>query len=389
MKMTQSMQQLQLLATLNCTLLITLILAILANQVDLAKADGWSYKDQQHWKCDATNMRQSPIDIETDKVVFKKDVSLNFVNYDQEVEFNLKNTHHSVSMEPIKTNELKPIIELNWVEGGNEFELQEIHFHWGDGVNKGSEHEINNVRAAAEMHMVHYRKGLSKEDIGSIENSVVVIGVLIESDQMDHNKLEPLVAAASKVNGTDSQSKCDHPEHLINLLPDNTASFFTYNGSLTTPPCYEVVTWVIMAQPVYLSQSSLIELSQFKRVGDSKTAESIGPNYRDIQPLLDRPVYSSYDLRSAIPATKPTDTHLKSKGLFEFRKALKQYVPEVKSRLGWRLVSAVTRATQFFSRSPSTTPTSAPEPNTLVEEPTPVVSQEITSPPPPPPPPSG
>jgi hypothetical protein len=30
------------------------------------------------------------------------------------------------------------------------------------------------------MHMVHYRKGLSKEDIGSVDNSVVVIGVFIE-----------------------------------------------------------------------------------------------------------------------------------------------------------------------------------------------------------------
>lgn len=31
-----------------------------------------------------------------------------------------------------------------------------------------------------QMHMVHYKKGISKADIGNVENSVLVIGVLVE-----------------------------------------------------------------------------------------------------------------------------------------------------------------------------------------------------------------
>lgn len=218
----------------------------------------WNYKNQNGWgqeypECKGTKMRQSPINIITDKVTLEPKYKLEFVDYDQQVEFQLKNTHHSISVVPIPSVSI-PTIKLTWLPGGmNEFELQEIHFHWGDGKNKGSEHEINAQRSAAEMHMVHYRKGVNKTEIGSIENSVVVIGVLIEPDSKEHQKLEGLVQYASQINGTDNEYICDEPQNLINLLPEHHQSFYTYAGSLTTPPCYEVVTWIIMSEPVYMS----------------------------------------------------------------------------------------------------------------------------------------
>lgn len=30
------------------------------------------------------------------------------------------------------------------------------------------------------MHLVHYKKGIKREDIGNVENSVVVVGIMIE-----------------------------------------------------------------------------------------------------------------------------------------------------------------------------------------------------------------
>lgn len=115
---------------------------------------GWNYLEQSKWAgeypdCRGAKLRQSPIDIITDNVVFGPRMRLEFVNYDQEVEFELKNTHHSVSLTPVASL-AKPALRLNFVAGAEEFELQEIHFHWGDGANKGSEHEINDQKAAAE-----------------------------------------------------------------------------------------------------------------------------------------------------------------------------------------------------------------------------------------------
>lgn len=96
-------------------------------------------------------MRQSPIDIKTDTVVLKPELHLDFIDYDQEVEFQVKNTHHSVSLKPQPLMS-QPSVALSWLpEGSNQFELGEIHFHWGDGLNKGSEHEINGQAGAAEV----------------------------------------------------------------------------------------------------------------------------------------------------------------------------------------------------------------------------------------------
>ena len=33
------------------------------------------------------------------------------------------------------------------------------------------------------------------------------------------------------------------------------SSYFSYQGSLTTPDCNEVVSWIIMESPIYISES--------------------------------------------------------------------------------------------------------------------------------------
>lgn len=85
----------------------------------------------------------------TDDVVIEPEYELDFIDYDQEVEFQIKNIHHTISARPIGTA-TKPALRLNWLDDCV-FELNEIHFHWGNGIDKGSEHEINGQRAAAEV----------------------------------------------------------------------------------------------------------------------------------------------------------------------------------------------------------------------------------------------
>lgn len=267
----------------------------------------WTYDQQSEWAgeyplCQGVKMRQSPIDIVTNQTVLLPDAKLEFINWDQAIDFSVKNTHHSVSVAPHLTANL-PTVKLGWLpDGHNTYELQDIHFHWGDGEKKGSEHEINGEKAAAEMHMVHYKKGVNKTDIGNVEDSVLVIGVLIESDKLEHNKLEAIIAETTHVNGTDEVYLTNNPEDVGHLLPDNHNSFFTYSGSLTTPPCYEVVTWVVMSEPVYMSHDSLVELANIEaKLPDG--VKKINHNNRDIQPLLDRPVYVSFEVSKARPTT--------------------------------------------------------------------------------------
>lgn len=127
-----------------------------------SKAPHWNYLNQELWtsqfpQCKGLNLRQSPIDIVTSKVKFSPTLKLEFSDYHQEVEFEFKNTGHSISLTPIVESGRKPTVRINWLPDGDEFELAEIHFHWGDGINKGSEHEINDQRAAAEVSQMEER----------------------------------------------------------------------------------------------------------------------------------------------------------------------------------------------------------------------------------------
>lgn len=231
-----------------------------------SNATAWNHTSQEDWArdfplCASESMRPSPIDIHTDQTKYKSNLRIELNNYDHEIPLNLMTTHHSVSVKP--NNEPFPSVRLSWLPNDERvFDLQEIHFHWGcDGNHKGSEHAINGNLAGAEMHLVHFKRGINKTHIGKIANSIVVLGVLIEPDDLvyTHTKVDKLVEDLAKVNGTqtDEEFVSEEPELLSDLLPYDYNNFYTYNGSLTTPPCYEVVTWIVMNSPIYMSRDQV------------------------------------------------------------------------------------------------------------------------------------
>ncbi len=64
------------------------------------------------------------------------------------------------------------------------------------------------------------------------------------------------------------------------LLPRD-ASYFYYPGSLTTPPCSEGVRWLVMQQPITMSEEQIAALR--KAIGFA--------NNRPVQPLNARIIF--------------------------------------------------------------------------------------------------
>lgn len=59
------------------------------------------------------------------------------------------------------SEEEKKGFRLPYIFGGpldNEYEIEGLHFHWGDKNNRGAEHTLNDLRLPLEMHIVHRNK---------------------------------------------------------------------------------------------------------------------------------------------------------------------------------------------------------------------------------------
>ncbi|MHB8874461.1 MAG: carbonic anhydrase [Myxococcaceae bacterium] len=121
--------------------------------------------------------------------------------------------------------------------GGKTFQLAQLHFH------HPSEHAVDGKRFPLEVHLVH--KGPDGE--------LAVVGVFFE-EGAESAALAPIVAALPQERGATASS--DAPVDPSGFLPQDKA-YFSYAGSLTTPPCSEGVKWQVFKAPASASASQL------------------------------------------------------------------------------------------------------------------------------------
>jgi carbonic anhydrase len=145
---------------------------------------------------------------------------------------------------------------------GESFPLREIHFH------VPGEHRINGVGAAAEIHLVH--------EAG--EGSQLVVVVPVSPGGRGNATLGRIVERLPLLPGEQVHYRQVGINPLF-VLPTN-RTYFSYTGSLATPPCSEPVSWILLADSVELAPELLARLVQ-----------AAGRNARPVQPLNGRPVY--------------------------------------------------------------------------------------------------
>lgn len=156
----------------------------------------------------------------------------------------IQNSGHDIKVTP---TEDAGEIEI----GGKLYKFLYLHFH------VPSEHRIPGVEALAEMHIVHQLKGGS---------DYAVIGVMLTRGAT-YPALAPVFANLPTKVCTESDRLVD----FARLLPKTVSGYYTYAGSLTTPPCTESVTWYVIGAARPILASDLTKLG------------ALGQNARPIQ----------------------------------------------------------------------------------------------------------
>jgi len=107
------------------------------------------------------------------------------------------------------------------------------------------------------MHLVHYNtKYNSLAEAVSFSDGLAVIGVLMDTNNNpnDNPGLEKIVSQLSAITEDGAETTLTSPLKLKELMPQNTNSFYRYQGSLTTPQYNEIVTWTVFKKPIFVSE---------------------------------------------------------------------------------------------------------------------------------------
>ncbi|XP_075242259.1 uncharacterized protein LOC142337076 [Convolutriloba macropyga] len=285
-----------------------------------AYAADWTYDDQAAWgdlAPDCNGERQSPIDIVTGNTQHDAnlDNGFHFSKAFGENVANLKYRNNGHTLQMDDTNFGASTLTLT---GGDlplsDYTFWQFHYHWGSADQPGSEHTLDGKRFDAEIHFVFLSK--SKEANVNSENSLSVLGFFIEiadDANFEHggtwDDLFSTITSKNLINKGGSTTDFSGNLAISDLIPvyfiDPMRKFYHYNGSLTTPPCYEVVNWYVFEEPIYVSQDQYNEFLKAKfSYGSEKTMEK---NYRDLQPINGRQVYRTS--LASVHTTQPKWTY--------------------------------------------------------------------------------
>jgi carbonic anhydrase len=196
-----------------------------------AEAPHWTYEEAPKWgeldksfaAC-ATGGQQSPIDlthaIQADLPALKLDW--------KPQPFKINNNGHTIQADAAPGSSL--------LLDGKKFELKQFHFH------TPSEHTVNGAGTVMEAHFVH----------AGPDGDLAVIGAFLKAGK-SNPAFSAIMAQAPKQPGVQAAKSDIDPKAF---LPGKSRAYY-YEGSLTTPPCSEVVNWIVYADAIEVAQADI------------------------------------------------------------------------------------------------------------------------------------
>lgn len=211
----------------------------------------WGDLSKEYTTC-KLGKHQSPIHIETatssplPKLVF---------DY-QPIPLTIENNGHTIKVDAEKVGSL--------TLGEDTYQLKQVHFH------SPAEEVIQKQHFDMVAHLVHQ----------NTEGKLAVVAALFNKGNTSHPLIATLWDTLPTKEG-DAQTHAQLKIDFTKLLPED-KNYYTYEGSLTTPPCSEGVKWLILKQTQTISSEQLAAY------------QALYPqSARPVQPLNDRTVFSS------------------------------------------------------------------------------------------------
>mmetsp|Transcript_73008 Transcript_73008/g.65686 ORF Transcript_73008/g.65686 Transcript_73008/m.65686 type:complete len:433 (-) Transcript_73008:142-1440(-) len=312
----------------------------------------WDYDHMSEWYHDysmCAAQDESPINIETDNVIYDSHVCGSTFNWtiDWSVHsWKLNNNGHTIVLTPIEETTIDPDGDLDdtvIAEDGTaystltlnenaiaklpnyflpegspheEFCFHSMHFHWGLENDEGSEHTLDAVMYPMEVHFVHYscqhaglgttlgqypthEDVLEKRENGEDTHELAVVGIFFELTDYDNPLFDAVlpddtlenIQYPPDVTGTSSEEIIKNV-YLQDIIPEEvfTDGYYAYEGSLTTPPCTDIVRWHVMNAKSYIGKAQIARFRELMFTAN----KTMAPNYREVQNNVN-PVYACFE----------------------------------------------------------------------------------------------
>lgn len=258
--------------------------------------DKFNYKLKgSDWECNCSEGKeQSPINIETKKVFQSEAAPI--ITFDEVEAISPITTLDGSLMakEHLKIKFYKEAIRIFHTKFGKVVTLDGTVYHCEEIVfHTPAEHSIDGVRSDMDMQVVCY--GQSKGDI----SKQVVINFLFDVKPGIYNKFIDDVDFFNLPNRESTEKNIVHNLNLNKILYTSDSqeiatfkpvSLFTYQGSITSPPCTESTIHYVVKEPLPIARAVVEMLKEAIRNPDSNDTQEM-QNARDTQPLNDRIVY--------------------------------------------------------------------------------------------------
>lgn len=219
-----------LLLGVTCIMLVTFFVSAQEKPAHWAYSgeegpDEWGKLDSRYAAC-SSGKTQSPIDIRDAQ---KTELPVLRFDYNS-APLNIIDNGHTIQVNYPAGSTLRV--------GDKTYSLKQFHFH------HPSEEHVNGRGYDMVAHLVH----------ADADGQLAVVAVFLQKGQAN-----ALIDSVWKNIPKEKKRAVDVSDAAVNatdLLPTD-RGYYTFSGSLTTPPCSEGVTWYVMKSPVPLSDAQL------------------------------------------------------------------------------------------------------------------------------------